>query len=260
MYKYCITISYIGSLFYGSQKQRHVPTVYGDLERELSRFFSCNIDLIPACRTDRGVHAIQATAHFMIPFKLDDPSVVYQLNKVWMGRGLSILSCHCVDGDFHALSDATSRKYSYYFSTDTLPHYLTISVTQLFDSIRWVPSQRELRKVFGGNRNFTRLCNISGDKKTYIRRIDFVDLVQFDYTTLMGDMISMYRFDIRGIGFLYKMVRHVVGILLRCMIHSYNINKLYDYLMIHRPLSYTLAPVQGLHLAEVNYNNVKVNL
>ena len=37
-----------------------------------------------------------------------------------------------------------------------------------------------------------------------------------------------------------------------------NISRLIDYFVAHRPMGYSLASVQGLHLTEVNYNNDKV--
>ena len=54
------------------------------------------------------------------------------------------------------------------------------------------------------------------------------------------------------------MIRHIVGLTLHSMANFTNISRLIDYFVAYQPISYSLAPVQGLHLTEVKYNNTKV--
>ncbi len=254
MQRYLITLSYHGVCFAGSQKQPDVKTVYGLLEDALRNVFKQTTPCIPCGRTDTGVHALRSYCHFDIQFNFNISSVMHSLNSFLLTHGVFVHKIELVSADFHSLSSAYSRTYHYYFSTDVLPNYMYHSVTFLNRPLRFIPSQKELN-ILNGQRNFFSLCNPSSDAKTFIRNIYFTDITKQDYEALTGQFSTIYCFKITANGFLYKMVRHIVGLLLHSMLNFTNMYRLNDYLIINRPVGYTLAPVQGLHLAEVNYNN-----
>ena len=75
-----------------------------------------------------------------------------------------------------------------------------------------------------------------------------------DYGTLFGHSVQIHKISMVSTGFLYKMMRHSIGIILHSMANFTNIYRLFDYFMQNRPIKYELAPVQGLHLSRVHYN------
>ena len=256
-YRYLFSVSYNGYGLSGSQKQPDSLTVYGLLEEALQRLFKQTIRCIPCGRTDAGVHAELSYCHCDFSFSFVPSQVIRSLNHSLLSFGVIIRNIELVSNEFHSLSSADTRTYQYFFTSDySLPNYLVHSVSLLDQPFKFIPTNNELSFLFQGHRNFFTLCNTASDTKSTIRDMKSVSLNQHLYSTLFDKKIEIYCFQLTANGFLYKMVRHIVGILLHSMMNFTNMSRLYDYLIVNRPLVYPLAPVQGLHLAEVNYNNV----
>ena len=251
-YRYFFQISYSGVLFSGSQKQTSVLTVFGHLEKILKDLFKHDLRCIPCGRTDAGVHAYRSYCHCDFPFDFEPDNVIDTINNKALPLGLYV---HQITlSNKHALSDAIDRTYSYFFTYEAhLPHYLYHSVALISGRPNYIPSTSELRSFFQGNKNFYSLCNYGADVKSYIRHVKNININQLNYSSLFSTNHVIYRINITANGFLYKMVRHIVGITLHSMANFTNISTLIDYLVVHRPMNYTLAPVQGLHLQTVNY-------
>ena len=73
------------------------------------------------------------------------------------------------------------------------------------------------------------------------------------HTGLFDEQCDIYVVQITANGFLYRMVRHIVGLLLHSMVNFTSMACVKDYLYIHRGINYSLAPPEGLHLSEINY-------
>ena len=108
--------------------------------------------------------------------------------------------------------------------------------------------------MFQGNKNYFHYVIIAVKQNHILEGIKYPFFKQ-EYTTLFNEKIIIYCLTVSSKGFLYKMIRHIVGSVLHSMQYFININKLYDYFVICRPLKYELAPAQGLHLTGVYYNN-----
>ena len=258
-YRYFFEISYSGTNFFGSQKQDSARTVFGLLEEILSKLFKLKIICIPCGRTDTGVHAYRSYCHCDFSFEFNPENVIDTINH----RGLSLgLFVHRIyRSDLHALSDVIQRTYSYYFTFDSsLPHYLYHSISLIQELPLFIPTTTEMRRIFLGHRNYYSLCNYGSDVKTYLREIYNVAIIEQEYESLFGKKHDIYCINISGNGFLYKMIRHIVGLTLHSMTNFTNISRLIDYFVAYQPISYSLAPVQGLHLTEVKYNNTKVGI
>ena len=255
-YRYFIKISYDGYGFLGSQKQPNNRTVYGELELALNGLFKQCLRCVPCGRTDAGVHAQVSWCHCDFNFKFDPSHVMPSLNHALIPKGIIVRQLFQVSKDVHALSSAASRSYAYYFTCDhEIPNYLLHSVTHVDKPLMFVPTNQDLASLFTGKRNFFSLCNIGSASVTTIRDIHSMSLSRLTYETLFRNSVEIYCFQIVANAFLYKMVRHIVGILLHSMMNFTNMSRLYDYLIVHRPIAYSLAPPRGLHLTDVDYNN-----
>ena len=190
-------------------------------------------------------------ADFSFDFSIDRIQVAFLKHLV--KDGIILRSIDPVSTTFHALSSATERSYDYLFTFDhDLPHYLLNSVTLLFDAPRFIPSNNDLKRVFCGTKDWQILCNTSDVPSTVRTVIDVVLNIETS-TPLFGTDITIYRLSVRANGFLYRMVRHITGILLHSMVNFTNMNNLIDYICVCRPMNYSLAPAQGLHLSSVSY-------
>jgi tRNA pseudouridine38-40 synthase len=256
LFRYLFKISYSGSHLFGSQRQKNSPTVFGVLEQALTLTFKKQIRCVPCGRTDTGVHAEVSYCHCDFDFLFDGLMIMGSLNRYLVHHGIMVRAIDQVSSKFHALSDACVRQYNYFFtSAMTVPSYLFNGITIIDRPFKWLPNGQDLRSLFVGHHNFIALCNYSSDYKTSIRHVIDIRFKDFAYTPLFGETLTVYQFSITADGFLYRMVRHIVGILLHCMLNFTNINRLNDYFMIQRPLRYSLAPVHGLYLANIEYKN-----
>lgn len=252
MNRYKFKVSYRGGNFSGSQKQSYQSTVFNTIEGVFKIFFKQAIICIPCGRTDAGVHASSLVFHADFSFEFDSNHLKKRLNNHLVKHYILIRSIELVDDTFHALSSAMARTYRYFFSfDDDLPNYLLNSVAFIQQQPLFIPQSSDFNFLIG-DKNFKYLSNVS-DKKTTIRHIQSIDFNVNTHFDLFGDSSTIYCFEITANGFLYRMVRHIVGLLLHSMVNFTNMNYLKDYIIVHRGLSYCLAPAAGLHLSDVKY-------
>lgn len=250
-YKFCL--AYDGGSFQGSQKQTHGGAVFNKVESVFMKVFRRSIRCVPCGRTDSGVHARSMVFHADFPFLLDEHLIMDRLNNHLRSSSLVIRSLCAVPSTFHALSSASARFYDYFFTFDPiLPHYLLSSVTLIKGKPVFIPSNNDLEMLFLGRRNMRKLSN-HGSAKTTVKTMTHASIKTMTYSGLFDDCFEIYRFRFGADGFLYRMMRHIVGLLLHCMMNFNSINTLRDCLCIHRNTRYSLAPCQGLHLSGVYY-------
>lgn len=252
MNRYKFIISYRGGNFFGSQKQPDKKTIFNTVENVLDIVFKQPIACVPCGRTDAGVHASSLVFHADFSFLFDVNHLKHRLNNHLVKHGIIIRIIQLVDDCFHALSSAKSRTYRYFFTFDDyLPNYLLNCVALIPRRPLCIPQSKDFDFLIG-EKNFKFLSNTS-DKKTTIRRIESITFDMKSHVDLFGDLTTIYCFEISSNGFLYRMVRHIVGLLLHSMVNFTNIDYLKDYIIVHRGLSYSLAPAEGLHLIDVKY-------
>ncbi len=258
MFRYFFKCAYQGTGYKGSQKQCAHKTIYGTIETELKNVFKLNLRCIPCGRTDAGVHADTSIFHCDFQFQFNERVILTSLNKRLIPQGILIRDIYQVTNCVHALSDVCYREYTYYFTNDScIPSTLLNTITYLPESFNFFPTSKELNQCFMGTHNFFALSNFGADTESYCRTILNVDFKCVTFPSIRGDGVVVYAFVITGHSFLYKMVRHMVGLLLHSMIYFTNISRLNDHFMINRPCSYAIAPVYGLHLTDVCYKNYK---
>ena len=145
-------------------------------ETALSNALKTSAVVVPAGRTDSGVHSEFTVCHIEIEFKFNISKIKQSLNKSLIKTGIQVLDINIVDSDFHALSSATMRTYQYFFSFDVLPNYLAHSVAFIDRPPMFLPTNKALKKLFLGNKNYYSLCNHSAETKSYIREISNIHL------------------------------------------------------------------------------------
>ena len=233
LFRYRFDLSYHGVTFSGSQKQRTGFTVFGCLENVLTKLFHTDLVCIPTGRTDAKVHAEHSVCHCDFPIQLDVLKMQPIIDSYLTLHGIQLKNLQLVDSSFHALQSAVQRKYTYFFTHQDLPNYLVHSVAKIAQPPLFIPNDHDLCKLFVGNKNFFSLCNFSSDTKTYIRSIKDIHYFVQDYTTLFGNSVQIHGISIVATGFLYKMMRHTVGIILQSITKFTNIyrkNRIIKYL------------------------------
>ena len=241
-----LIIAYDGALFAGWQSQAHRNTIQDHVEQAFERVSEKPVRVHGAGRTDAGVHALAQCAHVdLTGDRLSAARWTEALNALLPPR-IRVLRCQYVPNDFHARLSAKRKIYRYrIWSAPVLPPFeyrRTWHVARPMD----LKILKRTAKKFIGTHNFAGFAANRGKKeKSTVRTIYSVRVLQ------KGPCVTI-EFD--GDGFLYKMVRLMVGSLVRCAFGKMHIDEVAARLASGRADSARLAaPAEGLYLVSVRY-------
>lgn len=202
--RYLITFSYDGSSFKGYQRQKNLKTVQGSIEEVLTKLNNNKkVNLVSSGRTDIGVHALNAKAHFDLDINITLYSLQKVLNKKLNGE-IYIKEIEIVDNNFHARYNVAYKTYIYYINTNT---YNSIERNYIYQYNKKldIEKMKEALYLIKGIHDFRGFCFQSKEKENTIREI-------IDFSIIEKD--GIIEISITGNGFLRKMVRSIVGILI----------------------------------------------
>ncbi len=242
--RYLCSVSYDGSHYFGFQRQPKVPTVQGEIEMALKRIYGENITIHSASRTDTGVHAIDQRFHY----DTDTEIPIDRLKNVLDGQlpeQVSIPSVKVVPDDFHARYNVKYKTYRYDIVLSKEKQVFNSRYALVYRRGLDVEKLREAGKLFLGEKDYGALMAAGSDKEDTVRNIMDFKIIQ------TGDTISIF---ITADGFLYHMVRIIVGALLdfnegrRTLIELKN-----GLAQKNRDVFRRTAPANGLYLIEMVY-------
>jgi tRNA pseudouridine38-40 synthase len=242
-----LTIAYDGTSFAGWQSQAAGDSVQDAIERALAKIAKTKITLHGAGRTDAGVHALGQSAHF-------DPPATTRLSPVEWQRALNgnlpgtvrVLRASRAKADFHARFSARGKIYRYEI------HLGPVLPPAEFQRAWHVPHELDvarLRKavaLFVGSHDFHAFSANRGNlPKSTVRRIASARVVQ------AGPRLAV---TFEGDGFLYKMVRMLVGAGVRVGQGREPLAQITARLKDPTVGRWSfVAPADGLHLVRVLY-------
>ncbi len=198
-----LIISYDGTNYCGWQKQPNGITIEEVLNKALKDLLNEDVEVIGASRTDSGVHALGNVAVFDTESKIKPERFAYALN-VRLPEDIRIVSSCEVPLDFHPRYTDSIKTYEYKIYNKTINNPLL----RLYSNFIYVNLDVDkMRKAAGylvGEHDFKAFCSIRTSAKTTVRTIYSLDVDRQD------DLITI---RISGNGFLYNMVRIIVGTL-----------------------------------------------
>ena len=241
-----VVIAYDGAAFAGWQSQSHRNTIQDHVERAFERVLAKPVRVHGAGRTDAGVHALAQCAHVDLPdHRLSAGRWTEALNAL-LPPTIRVLRCRHVSNDFHARLSAKGKIYRYSFwSAPVLPPFeyrRAWHITRPID----LEILKRAAKQFVGTHDFAGFAANRGKReKSTVRTIHSVRVRK-------KGLCSTIEFD--GDGFLYKMVRLIVGSLVECALGKTQIEELTARLHSGRvaPARFA-APAEGLFLVRVRY-------
>ncbi len=200
-----ILVSYDGSNYCGWQVQPNAITVQQVLEDALFEVTGKRSRITGSGRTDAGVHALGQVAHFDTDANIPAEKFFLAMN-IHLPDDIKVLSSELAEDDFHATRDAVRKTYRYstYVNQTILPLKDRYSV-QIEHKVD-LQKMKECAKILVGTHDFKCMSASGGGAKTTVRTIYGVDIVQND---------KDIDFYICGNGFLYNMVRIMVGTLIK---------------------------------------------
>ena len=240
-----LTIAYDGTAYCGWQIQPNGITVQEEINRALSELFSAEIHCIGASRTDAGVHALGNVAAFDVETKMPAEKIAYALNAR-LPRDIVIQKSEEAAADFHPRFDAKRKTYEYHILNRNFSNPLLRQQTYFFHRKLNVDAMQKAAGFLVGEHDFTSFSSIHAQTNSFVRTIYTVS-VQKDEQ----DVITVH---IEGNGFLYNMVRIIVGTLVQVGCGKLRPEQVKDILEAkNRSLAGPTAPPEGLVLVGIEY-------
>jgi len=199
-----ILVEYDGADFYGWQRQPDLRTVQGEIERNLGKFSTEPIEIHGSGRTDKGVHARGQFAHFDWDINMQIEDIPRALNGQ-LPRDIVIREAKELPLDFHSRYHCKGKVYRYRFYTDTIPRAMESRYAM---RVGWKMDEdlmRQSAQDFMGTYDYKGFTSARCDKENTVRTIYYADLKRRG---------SDWEFIVAGSGFLYNMVRIMVGTLI----------------------------------------------
>ncbi len=249
-----LTIEYDGTDFYGFQKQPHQNTIQQELETALQKLFRKKIKLVSASsRTDAGVHAEAQVVHFKTSHAILPHRIVSGLNH-FLPDAISILNAEEVPEDFHARFQPISKIYEYHvWNYPARPALLKNRVFHVPQVLN-VSAMRKAARFLTGKHDF---CAFTSEKKiakgrvVLRKKISFIRTVKKFSIQRKDKLIIFY---IQADGFLYHMVRNLVGTLVAVGKGKLKPTDVKEILKSRdRKLAAATLPAWGLTLKKVIY-------
>jgi tRNA pseudouridine38-40 synthase len=202
-----LTLEYDGTKYRGWQEQRNARTVQGELRQSLERYFGRAVEIQGAGRTDAGVHAIAQVAHVRVDVRTR--RAVEEIRRVLnddLPAEIAITGVAEADNSFHARHDALTRSYVYQIST----RKSAFSKKYVW----WIKDPLDVRamsraaRMLVGRHDFRRFCAADPSKPGE----STVVVVESAEVESENEMIL---FRIEASHFLWRMVRRIVGVLVK---------------------------------------------
>lgn len=241
-----LIVAYDGTDFHGFAKQEDTVTVQGTLEKAIFNLTGQVVEVIGSGRTDAGVHARNQCC----VIDIDTPIPTSRLAKALNGRlprDIVVKEARDVKADFHPRYMAKKKTYRYQILTSPVNDPFIGKYCYFYPYTLDITSMQEAVRAIEGTHDFKCFCASGSSVKNTVRTIYGVEVKQ------EGDLISV---DICGNGFLYNMVRIIVGTLME--IGRGKLPKECFKDMIEkkdRTLGGPTAPPEGLTLVEVDYDD-----
>lgn len=239
-----LTIAYDGTNYCGWQVQPNGITVEEVVNKALKKLTGEDIQVIGASRTDSGVHALGNVAVFDTHTTIPPERISYALNQR-LPEDIVIVKSEEVAEDFHPRYCDCSKTYEYHILNTRIP-IPTKRLTNYF--VSYDLDVEKMRKAAGyliGEHDFVSFCNVRTDVEDTVRTVTELEILKD------GEEITI---RISGNGFLYNMVRIIVGTLIRVGRGFYEPEKVKEILKAKdRKAAGVTAPPHGLILAEIRY-------
>jgi len=245
VYNYKLTIQYDGGRYKGWQRLGGGEnTVQGRIEHVLSEMVGYELEIIGCSRTDAGVHAIAQIANVKLKEYVPEDEIKSYLCR-YLPQDISVTSVAPVDGGFHARYLAKDKTYLYKIWNEEYSNPFMRKYSMHIKQKLHVAAMEEASRYFLGEHDFTAFSNAKSKKKSMVRTIISI---RFEAA---GGFLDI---RIRGDGFLYNMVRWMIGALVEVGLGNRKPEDISQMLLSkERGNTGNLAEACGLYLEKICY-------
>ncbi len=253
-----LTIEYDGTDFFGWQRQPEARTVQGELEKVLSKVCGTDIKINGTSRTDAGVHALGQRASFKGAFGIPTERIMMAVNNMLSGgkqvrtkcSDVRIIDVQEVNPEFHARFNAKGKKYRYLIRNNSEPDIFTRNYFYHVRTPLNVEAMKKAAEFIVGTHDFACFQSAGGNpRETTVRTVYSLEI--------MEKSDGIIAIEVSGDGFLYNMVRIIVGTLVEVGTGKKPPEDMQHIIeSCSRQTAGHTAPPEGLYLVEVFYDEI----
>jgi tRNA pseudouridine38-40 synthase len=239
-----LTIHYDGSGFHGWQSQPDAQTVQAEVTEAIEKLCGVTVRVNGSSRTDAGVHALGQVANIRIDTPVPTANLAGALTEL-LPDTIAVVDAVDVDDSFDAIRDTTSKLYRYTIFTGSARPVLDINQCWHRPGTLDIDGMSQAAALFVGKKDFKSFAAAADNRSSSVRTIIRCD-VESD-----GDWIYVF---VSADGFLYNMVRNIVGTLVEVGRGRWQLEKVTEILEAKdRNSAGPIAPAAGLCLMKIDF-------
>lgn len=244
MNNYKLVIQYDGGRYKGWQRLGNSDnTIQGKIENVLSEMAGRKIEIIGSSRTDAGVHALAQVANFKISENLTEAEIMNYLNR-YLPQDISIVEVASVHERFHARYNAKDKTYVYKIWNKEYTNPFMRKYSMHVEKPLNIAEMKKACQYFIGEHDFTAFSNAKSKKKSMVRKIYSLDIEENE---------GFIQVRVRGNGFLYNMVRKIVGTLIKVGLGEMEAEAIPNILHSKERDQAGFAEADGLYLEKIDF-------
>ncbi|MCR1898634.1 tRNA pseudouridine(38-40) synthase TruA [Irregularibacter muris] len=241
-----IILGYQGSSYHGWQRQKNAITVQQKVEEALKEVTGQQLEIIGASRTDSGVHANGQSANFLTHSKIPVDKIPYAINSK-LPRDIRVYQALERPMDFHSRYHSTGKKYTYHVINNAFGSALDFNRAWHVQKALNIEHMIKANQHFIGTHDFAAFRSTGSSVKTSERTI---------YASKLWQREEKLILEIKGNGFLYNMVRIIMGTLIEVGMGKISHKDIPAIIQSReRDRAGITAPAHGLYLEKVYYEN-----
>jgi tRNA pseudouridine38-40 synthase len=240
-----LTIQYDGSRYSGWQKQPGRKTIEEEIKTAIETLISADdVEVNGSSRTDAGVSALGQVANV----RLDTPVPTDRLAKAishYLPAQIVVTEALDVPDDFDAIKSTKSKMYRYSIYTAKTRPVMQVSHCWHRPGKLDIEAMNQAAQKFIGEKDFKSFATACDKRSTSVRTIFNCQVTQED---------QWIYIDVQASGFLYNMVRNIVGTLVEIGRGRWQPEKIDEIIEAKsRNTAGPIAPAQGLCLMWIKY-------
>ncbi|MFZ2537277.1 MAG: tRNA pseudouridine(38-40) synthase TruA [Oscillospiraceae bacterium] len=240
-----VELRYNGARYHGYQIQKNAITITEVVQDAIESLLHAREPIVGCSRTDSKVHANSYFFNMKTEFKIPTHKFVYIMNNA-LPSDICVLSCKEVPLDFHSRYDCKGKEYIYRIYNATIKDPFQADLALLHKTHIDEKLLNDAAQVLVGMHDFTSFCSLGFKPGTPMTKtVEYINIYR------EGDFVYI---KIKADGFLYNMVRIIVGTLLSINDGKIKPESLIDIMeKKDRTVAGKTAEPQGLYLNFIEY-------
>ena len=239
-----LTIAYDGTNYHGWAAQPNLPTIQGTVTAAIEKLCPCSAELNGASRTDAGVHALGQVANIKIDTPVPTQNFPKALTEL-LPPDIAVTDAVDVPDDFDAISSAKSKLYRYTICTAAPRPVMNIRFCWHRPGSLDIEKMTQAAQLLIGKKDFKSFAAAADQRRSSVRTITRCSVTAEE---------SWIYIETEADGFLYNMVRNIVGTLVEVGRQRWLPEKINDIIKAKdRAAAGPIAPAAGLCLIKIDY-------